>query len=86
MACVTYHLSIAGYRHDDSLGSTVENGENGLILILTGDNVYTTIRYEVQLTAMGDNLTTLSPMQQTAQPAKQLLFSSRAALSSESTA
>lgn len=61
-------LFIARYIHRGRLTGAVEDSENGLSFVLTGDDIDTIVGDKLCLRTFRDNLVALTPVQQSARP------------------
>ena len=66
--CITLHI------HRGGAVGAVEDGEHGLALILTGDDIDAVKRSELRLLTLDDNIVALAPVEQTREPREHGLF------------
>lgn len=59
---------IAADRQGGDVGRSVEDDKNRSSSVLSGNNINASIRYKLRHCAFADDLITLSPVQQTAEP------------------
>ena len=74
LGSTTDHLGITGHVEGGGFAGAIEDGERRTTPILTGNDIDAIIRNKLDLLTLGDDLISLSPMEQTTEPLEHRLF------------